>query len=568
MKVFTQSSFTGGLSQLSDITKLEPNSSYFVSNARLRSNRVEPILSPKDITGEFPAENVQALVGAGTVLVVINSGSAYFKDFSNPSATGFTRVGDFSMNPDAPEVWTALVPASTINKKRKYFGGVIEVGFLNFDAQEFVGGLSPSPACLVCQDGGLTRPRLIFSDGVGRLANGYEDWEEDNREYVPSGRQMYYDPLTAKLFVVSTNGRELYHSVTGRPVDFVIPVSDTGDKISSNEQEGGAPATAYQIDFNEITLLGGLNTAEGFFVGTQISGYLVSANFSGNLPWGEPTLSNTPLFDTGPVNQNCATLFGSDYGFIDEGGIRSFNATRQLQVESNNDTLSSRVHRLFRDDRMQNRPAAISQNDYSYFSINTRYGFGVLVYDSFLEQFVAFDQYEGIGEINRWAQIKVNGRRRLFFSTTDNRVYEALAEESTESPKIYFGDFTAGEPSTTLKPFKVSLTFTEAFTDGEVTVDFYVDGKLQNSQTKPVVKKASQTTEVEDVPFNDANDTDNQVIVFDVESSNEGGRLGCQVSWTADAKLTFFSLSYEPSSNLSSPISQQAEDFKNAKQDV
>ena len=57
-----------------------------------------------------------------------------------------------------------------------------------------------------------------------------------------------------KLYVASADGTKLYHSVSGRALDFMVPLNNNGDKIHDSEVSGGVEAVAYTVSNDPITL--------------------------------------------------------------------------------------------------------------------------------------------------------------------------------------------------------------------------------------------------------------------------------------------------------------------------
>jgi len=85
---------------------------------------------------------------------------------------------------------------------------------------------------------------------------------EDRREYVPVGKQMlWHDGI---LYVVSPNGKQIFRSVTGRPLDFMVNITPSGDK-DPLEAVGGASSVSHSVDFEPITSINRLS----FFIHMQ-----------------------------------------------------------------------------------------------------------------------------------------------------------------------------------------------------------------------------------------------------------------------------------------------------------
>src|SRR5690606_38719928 len=114
--------------------------------------------------------------------------------------------------------------------------------------------LQPSPAALICMDG-VTQPRLIFQDGTTRACGTYSTWTLDEPEYVPIARfPVFVDEI---VYCVGKDLRgnftQIYRSVTGQPLNYVILVDKDGKKTSGLESEGGAPALATRVSQAPVT---------------------------------------------------------------------------------------------------------------------------------------------------------------------------------------------------------------------------------------------------------------------------------------------------------------------------
>ena len=109
---------------------------------------------------------------------------------------------------------------------------------------------------------GINQPWLIQLNELiniltARKLNTYNQWSNvssgaNSREYVPIGKQMMY--LNSILFIVAPNGRSIYRSVSGRPLDFMVNIDVDGKKVPS-EIIGGAASVSFAADFDEITCI-------------------------------------------------------------------------------------------------------------------------------------------------------------------------------------------------------------------------------------------------------------------------------------------------------------------------
>ena len=213
------------------------------------------------------------------------------------------------------------------------------------------------------------------------------------REYVPIGKHMTHHG--GKLYMASADGTKLYHSVTGRPLDFMIPLNEDGAKIHDDEASGGVEAVAYTVSNDPITCLRSLNTEE-LFVGAKNSSYAIKPDIT-NTIFGEPTFIKKYLFSTGPVNQNSFVDLLGDFAFIDQHGIRSFNAVQQAEALARNDIFSRPISDIFKavlqDGSFQ---CAIVHDGYALFHLMTNLPQQeiTVVYDMATKKFVSLDTHD------------------------------------------------------------------------------------------------------------------------------------------------------------------------------
>ena len=213
------------------------------------------------------------------------------------------------------------------------------------------------------------------------------------REYVPVGKQMAFHG--GKLYTASADGTKLYHSVSGRPLDFMVPLDNNGNKIHAAESSGGVEAVAYTISNDPITCLRSMNTDE-LFVGAANSSYAVKPDRV-NTIFGEPTFTKKFLFSTGPVNQNAYLDLLGDSAFIDKHGIRSFNAVQQSETIARNDIFSRPISDIFegvvQDGTFQ---CAVVHDGYALFHVLTNLPeqYLTIVYDMATKKFVSLDRQE------------------------------------------------------------------------------------------------------------------------------------------------------------------------------
>lgn len=513
-----------------DATKLAPNEYFFGQNIRTRYNEVTPIKLPLEITDPvFPiGGNFQGVYGAGSYLAVFIDGEAYVRNFSVPNSS-FFKVAGLLLTPAAPQIWAELVPLSTMDLKR------IPKTVNKNDGVNLTSSINSLPAALVVQDG-IKQPWLIFANGTAREAAKYSDWTDANREYVPIGTMMLYND--GILYIVSPDGKELFRSVTGRPLDFMVNIDAAGNKLAT-ELDGGASSVSYKIDFDSITSLNRIGGKEGgFFLSTSKSSYLVQPSFNVTI-FNEPTFINSFLFTTGPLNPFSLVEVLGDTVFIDIGGVRSFNAIAQFQIEGANSPFSAKVSPLFRG-ITQSLTASITFDNYALFGVTTTFGGGVLVYDMLLERFVSLDRYFPLAPttlIQQFAELKIGATHRVFFITSDNKLFEAFAGLTAEA-QIILGEFASKNPRIEQNPSYLNLVFSDSEEAGTVYATAYVDRILSLTLSDTVPASFVNTSPLI-LPFGTYTDDSSQNIAFNFGRAAQGWKAGFLVKWAFQANLTY-----------------------------
>ena len=546
---YKQNSFQGGVNQQLDATKIpEVGDSYFLGvNVRNREDVLQPINAPLDISNTHVAGKLQGLYGAGTILLLFIDGKPYFRDIANTVSSNFILLNQApQLDKNVDYIYAEFVPSSTIGYARLKVPGEQSV---QFDLAQELPFIS-SRQGLIYQDG-INQGCLILDNNVDvQVLNTFAEWNTTNREYVPKMKQMLY--YSGILFGASADGKELLKSVSGRPLDFIIPVNDDGDKVSASEQEGGASATSKRIDFEAITAIRTTPVDSTIAVGTGNKLFLVQLNEQ-EAPnnFNEPTLDSFPAAAVGPVNQFCFVDLIGDTAFISQHGIDSINSSAILKQESRNSPISGVVSRLFQSGPTafipQDFPCAFQYGaDFALFAVNTIYGRGVLVYDRTTQKFISLDLYENVSQIKMFAQVIANNQRRLFFITTDNKLYEAFASSSLETSGVLIGEWCSNDPKVSQRPLYLHLVFTECSQEGTVTITPFINRQKQSVKTETLLKKIEPPVYPIAVPFESSEQDSSQIVSFNLTGTIKAGwKIGIYVEWNVKAKLSHINLTTE-----------------------
>lgn len=546
MQVAYRQSMFVRMNMRTDASLLENGEYPFLVNGRVRTSVVSPIKSPVKL--QVPSGKIQGLYGVANFLILFVDGKAYALD-TNYSNSTFYQISGFQMSAEAPVIYVAAVPESFVNYERKAIENYTSTP-INFGPSK----TNPSPAVLVCQDG-VSQPSIISPQGVARKTNNFNQWTVDNREYVPVGKQMLY--FNGKLYVVSPDGRRIYHSVTGRPLDFVIVVDQNGNKIEGQDAE----ATSWSVNYEQITAIKELSTTkEEFMVCTERASYLVKPKYD-TLFCGEPIFSTQFLFSTGAKNQFSVVDVLGDTVFIDFGGIKSFNSVLQTSTEGKNSPFSAIISRLF-DRISQDKCCAVNHDNYALFSVNTNYGPLIVVFDTITNSFVSLDKYSGVsGTVTQFAEVVSLGGRQLYFSTSENDVYKAFSGPF-EQVSVYIGDFSSKESFNEQILNSVKLIFLNVMESGTVTIKTFSDSFLDNEVSKSLISYESPKSP--GLPFLESNQDSVRSLFATFTGSKQAWKVGALVSWSFQAELSMaqFVCTVSPPSASLEQVSQEFRHYK------
>jgi hypothetical protein len=514
-----QFDFSGGMYSGRSATAIASNQYAFGRNLRVSPSGPQAIRKPVMIRGDLPEGSIQNFAIAGNFIVVFIRGKCYYRDLTNSVAT-YNVVENFQMDEDAATVYTCLVPASRHNASRQLTGSIINLA----------NKISGTPSALLVQDG-ISQPRIILADGSSRITQNYQEWSLTNREYVPVSKQMVWDG--GILFAVSPDNKYIYRSVTGKPLDFLVAVSNTGDKI------GDASTTAHTVDYNIISNIFPASSPGSVRIGVsslQATRMMVAGDA---IFYGEPLFSNPLVMASGGVNSEAVADIGGGTAIIDGSGLRAFNATKQLLTESNNDVFSLPVSSFFgnitdRTNVVQDIVAAVNFDNHALFAVKTIYGYGVLVYDLAREAFVSFDQYAGIGAIKAFRVAKLEGIYKLYFSTIDGSLYEAFASDEYETATLYTKEATTTAPTGILNCIQVAAQFSPILSSGIVSASVISDRLVTNlgAYNASVVPGASIN-----YPLDDNIVTRCSPFIWKPFSMVKGYAVGLRLSWAFGGPL-------------------------------
>lgn len=530
MQAYNQKSFSGGMNQQSDSTRLGETEYPLLINGRNRFDVISPIKKPRLVTAGLPASGIaQGIASAGSYAIVFIGGVAYYKDYSVDNSV-FQPLPNFPpLDPSVYWVYTALVEGSTINYKRVPVTGAVN-GSITLTSR-----IQSLPRAMVVQDG-VSRPKVIFPDGTSRDAQTYAQWDDaGNREYVPVGTVMCF--ADGILYIVA--GDYLLRSITGRPLDFMVNIRSDGSK-EPLESDGSAYTVAHRVDYDDITALFKLSTDDGGLLSCSTKASTKVIPYFDQTIFAEPTFINQFLFATGANNHvSCVEGLGDTY-VIDAVGIRSFNSILNTKNEGENTPFHQRVSKIFKN-IVQDVTCCINFDDYIFFAVKTVYGYGVAVFDTITNAWTGVDLYDGVGAIKQFCEVKTGTAKKLLFITVDNKVYEAFSDDTYETTKLYIGDWCSNDPRIEQKPFNLHVVLRDAVTAGTFRASIFVDNKLEKTLSESVAANTDANDYPLVIPFGSGNHDTIRNLTFDFARAKRGWKLGYLLEWDFQCDLTHVS---------------------------
>lgn len=483
MQLFKQDNFSRGLDAEYSSIKPQDGAYPLLINGRTRSGVPTPVKQHRQIEG-LPVGVIQDIAVVGDLLLAVVAGKVFYKNLATGESWNIVSATAL-VDTTVEEVYSRLLPVTS-----NFFNLRGEVDWTN---NVFNANIASQPQALYVSDG-LNPAVLINASGFYTTAGSYATWSQNDPTYIPVGTIPCVSGQ--KFFLASQDKKAIYQSVSGRCTDFMVNRDSNGDK--------GGPANTMQIavDFNDITAL--IPTQDsGLMACTLYATYFVFPDTNAKL-FGEYRYRSEMAFPVGCVNHKSIVDLVGDTAFITQSGIQSFNVASQLKRESNNFPLGAKIQRYLANPQFDT--AAVNFDDYALFSMNTTFGRAVVIYDTIREQFVSIDT--GFGTVKKFAVYRAGGSVRLFFSNTDDQLFEAYAAEEYAILRILLGDYSAQDASAMHAVDKLYASFTNIRGEVPVEVSIYSDNRLVQT-TNAVLSSDSIITAAPVVyPFVKTNDSD------------------------------------------------------------
>lgn len=516
-ELFAKNSFAGGLNAQFARVNTPADAYPLLFNGRSQQGTISPV--KKHVRQEgLPAGVYQSLVALGDYVLVMVSGMAYFKNVVSFGDIWRPVPGFSALNATATEIYVELFPVGT--SRMNYVSG----------AFVFNAGIVATPQCLRVSDN-INQARLIYLDGTNVIAQTYAQWSKSNPQYMPVGAFACLSGVRG--FMASQDKTRIYATRSGRPLDYVINLTSSGEK------GGDASTTETAVDFNPLTAL--IPSSEGGIIATTLNATYNIFLDAGNIIFGEATPKSTLLFPVGCVNYKSFCDLGGDSAFITQAGIQSFNITAQTQRESNNFPLGARIARYLV--APQKDTAAINFDTLALFAVNTVFGEVVLVYDTTTQQFVSVDT--GFGKVRQFAVHRSRAAVRLWFINESNELWEAYASEDYEQCSVLVGDYALTGPTMGHVVSDVFASFVNLREKVDVRVTLYGDEVLITSGDYSIGDDSiiEPPTPIAK-PF--TNQQKSEPVVMSVAGRRQVSCTSVWLQWTGYAELASLSVSGEP----------------------
>jgi hypothetical protein len=597
---YNQSSFIGGMNLLGDDSRLQPNQYRIGFDLTNRYDELDPVLqSSKDPS--IPVGLKQEMVTFGNYIIVFIAGFAYYRYYTS---TGWTMIDGFKMSTTAIRFWTCAIPVAVTNyariaatistsDNRANPAGIVNVASISGAAQGNLPGL-------LVQDN-INQPTFIFIGPTGipvsRVTQSFTQWSitytdannttvatvdnipQDFREYVPIGNSMTWN--NGKLFIASQDGTVIYQSVSGRPLDFVIAISNilatnittqswtytdpisgkstvvsvpkftqsgggSFDNASNFNAGGDATTTAYSVGVAGIVCLRQMSSG-GIFVAAGNACFAVTQNMTPNAPtlFGEYTFIRTFLFNSVCLSDRAIFDTLGDTRFIALTGVRSFNAIEQTQNEGRNTPFTSTVAAAFTSIIQDaNFACGILFDDYELYFVNTIFGFAIAKFDTINQCWTSFDISQTGGKrVKIVAKIELT-IQRLYAITEDDELYtlyigpeDAIASVRTVGicANMLYANYNIkmNNPDTEIKLSNFRCIVNKIVGNGIVTFTPLVDNNLtgQSAITKNIIYTPPDNPYVNPTNLPDINTTLRNLL-FSLPNTGQGWKVAGILTWT------------------------------------
>lgn len=549
----SQTSFVDGLDFLASDIQISGFGYQWLVNARQRFGYIQANKAPINKSQFAPAGKMQGVKAVGNTLILFVNGKAYFQ-FDGDNF--WPEIAGFQMDANVDKLYSEFIPDSTFNFSRALNATSNIADPIRKNANVSING---TPQGLLVQDG-INQPFIITFDGStnlpsARITQSYDDWQAGiAQEYVPIGTIMLY--LTPKLLIVSADRKVIYHSVSGRPLDFMINVDVNGNKLAT-EVLGGAFTVSFAFDFDEITCLAITTIPDSFFISSRTTSRVATYDYTRTV-FGEPNYIVAIYLGLGAVNESSFLDILGDYSVIDAEGIKSFDAVQQYKQQGKNSIFSLKLQKLLQINInnmiQQQTPCGVMFNDCAIYSITTVMGNILVVYDCILGKWVSLD-INACSKVKQFAIVNVNGiDKKLYAITHFDELFQLYASDDDEFAQLFTRAFTYGvsladqyQGNNLAVSYEQSTEYFKVLFDGgsydtTATVIEYVDGAYSQQLSKTLRNRLAGVGPPVAPPVIPASKETAVPLTFTLTEGISGTKIAYVIQWKSDAKLLAFEL--------------------------
>jgi hypothetical protein len=292
-------------------------------------------------------------------------------------------------------------------------------------------------------------------------------------------------------------------------------------------------SVSFAFDSNEITCVKTTNTPDSFIYATARHVRVIQLDYT-NTIFGEPTYRQAAIIEAGVTNQESLVDVLGDATFVDNDGIKSFNAVETLMVEGRNSIFSLQIAALL-NGHQQEATAAISYDNYTLFYCRTVLGQAIAVYDTLLEKWVGLDITE-VTDIKQFF-IVATGQTNKLYAVCDNGLYLMYVLTTRAIAQLHIKSLIAGSLRLEHKGQSVQPIFRGCTQDGTLRVIEYVDEQRSASESRPMEESVMAMVWPLQFPFIFSSKPNmlNNTLIFN--EGLRGKKISYILTWDTDAAL-------------------------------
>jgi len=242
--------------------------------------------------------------------------------------------------------------------------------------------------------------------------------------------------------------------------------------------------------------------------------------------------------------------------FVDETGLRSLNLIESAGVVSKDDALSAAIYTLFEGITQTSTAVAFFDN-YTFYAVNTVYGYGVVLYDNLRSKFESIDLFpELTSPIKMFCQTNIKGIKTLYFCTADG-FYQYYGSQETAEWQFYTREFTSDDPLLHMKIIRFRVVMQDILEDGTLSATPVCDRMKEDTLSVTINKNLDAPIYPLEIPFGHSNKDTTVNHSFVPQNSKQSDKIGFLVTGNFMCELTSLHLHTE-SKEAKTPMEQSA----------